>query len=180
MFVRAAHEDEIDYIADLSRRVQERLTASGSLQIIGPIPRETVATYVRAGHALLLVEPPRLLGSVFIEPVARETFLALARWRLVDPRPAYWFLQKLMLEPDEQGRGLGASFLDSIKAHVAAATEGPGEIVLDCWAGNDNLRAFYTRNGFTLHGVFGEGDYEIAVFTLRSSPGPPSLLKSNW
>jgi hypothetical protein len=49
-------------------------------------------------------------------------------------------------------------------ALTQAMDRGAVRVVLDCWAGNGKLRDFYTRAGFRLHGVFPEGDYEVAVF----------------
>ncbi len=167
MRVRQAEAGDIDYIVDLSRHVQEKLTASGSLQVIGPVARVTVASHVSAGTAHILEAAPRRLGSVFVAPDMLVSSPRLARWQLTDPHLAYWFLEKLMIEPAEQGHGLGYTLLDGIKAHVASH-EQPSCIVLDCWAGNDNLRAFYTRAGFTLQGVFrATGGYDLAVFTYR-------------
>src|SRR5215471_2163625 len=108
--VRQAEQDDIAYIVDLSRRVQEKLTASGSLQQIGPIPRETVVAQINAGTAHIL---------------------------------------------------------EGIKAYVASRQPG-AIIVLDCWAGNDKLRDFYTRAGFKLHGVFPANGFEVAVFVYGS------------
>ncbi len=163
--VRRAERDDIRYIVDLSRRVQEKLTASGSLQQIGPIPRETVEAQVNAGTAHILDGGSRRLGSVFVEPV---TVGSLGRWRLDDATLKPWFLHKLMLEPEEQGRGLGAHFLEGIKAYVTSQQPG-AIIVLDCWAGNDKLRDFYTRAGFKLHGVFPANGFEVAVFVYRTN-----------
>jgi GNAT superfamily N-acetyltransferase len=162
--VRRAEQDDIAFIVDLSRRVQEKLTASGSLQQIGPIPRETVEAQVNAGTAHILDGGSRRLGSVFVEPV---TVGDLERWKLDDPALKPWFLHKLMLEPGEQGHGLGAHFLRGIKAYVASRQPG-AIIVLDCWAGNDKLRDFYTRAGFKLQGVFPANGFEVAVFVYRT------------
>ena len=163
--VRRAERDDIAFIVDLSRRVQEKLTASGSLQQIGPIPRETVEAQVNAGTAHILDRGSRRLGSVFVEPVPVES---LRRWKLDDPTLKPWFLHKLMLEPGEQGHCLGAYFLEGIKAYIASRQPG-GTIVLDCWAGNDKLRDFYTRAGFKLHGVFPANGFEVAVFVYRTN-----------
>src|SRR5215472_5865234 len=162
--VRQAERDDISYIVDLSRRVQEKLTASGSLQQIGPIPYEMVEAQVNAGTAHILDGGSRRLGSVFVEPVTVER---LGRWKLDDPMLRPWFLHKLMLDPGEQGRGLGAYFLEGIKAYVVSRQPG-GTIVLDCWAGNAKLRDFYTRAGFKLHGVFPANGFEVAVFVFRT------------
>ncbi|MDQ2904202.1 MAG: GNAT family N-acetyltransferase [Chloroflexota bacterium] len=167
MHVRQAEAGDIDYIVDLSRCVQEKLSASGSLQEIGPIPRDTVAAHVSAGTAHILEAAPRRLGSVFVAPDTLTSSPRLARWQLTDPHLAYWYLEKLMIDPAEQGHGLGYTFLDGIRAYVASHKQ-LSCIVLDCWAGNDNLRAFYTRAGFALHGVFrAPGGFDVAVFTYR-------------
>src|SRR5215470_9328990 len=129
--VRQAERDDISYIVDLSRRVQEKLTASGSLQQIGPIPYEMVEAQVNAGTAHILVGDSKRLGSVFVEPVTVES---LGHWKFADAMLKPWFLHKLMLEPEEQGHGLGAHLLDGIKVYVASWQPG-AIIVLDCWAG---------------------------------------------
>ncbi|MDQ2714596.1 MAG: GNAT family N-acetyltransferase [Chloroflexota bacterium] len=167
MRVCQAEAGDIDYIVDLSRRVQEKLTALGSLQKIGPIARAMVAAHVSAGSAHILEAAARRLGSVFVAPTTPASSPRLARWGLSDPHLAYWFLEKLMIEPAKQGHGLGYTLLDGIRAYVASHKQ-PSCIVLDCWAGNDTLRAFYTRAGFALQGVFrATGGFEIAVFTYR-------------
>src|SRR5260370_17675402 len=106
--VRRAEQDDIAYIVDLSRLVQEKLTASGSLQQIGPIARETVEAQVNAGTAHILDGGSRRLGSVFVEPV---TVGSLGRWKLDDATLRPWFLHKIMLEPGGQDPGPGAHLL---------------------------------------------------------------------
>jgi GNAT superfamily N-acetyltransferase len=90
-------------------------------------------------------------------------------WSLDIMTGPVWFLSKLMIDPARQGSGLGYSLLEGVQADVAR--RGAGAIVLDCWAGNDTLRAFYSRAGFTLYGVFPAGGFEVAVFvwTVRRS-----------
>lgn len=162
--VRRAAPDEARWIVDLSARVQAALTASGSLQQIGPLPLESVQTSVQAGNAYLLEVAGKPVGSVMVDPLPDDS-PHNEIWKLdALPRPL-WFLHKLMLDPEEQGKGLGLDFLNGVKQLLTPAS---GSIVLDCWAGNDNLRAFYQRAGFTLHGVFlfPFEDYEVAVFFI--------------
>jgi len=166
MHVRPAEPPDIAAIVDLSRRVQERLTASGSLQEFGPIPTETVAAHVAAGTAHVLERDEGIIGGVFLEPEATPVTprlrAMLAGWGLNTDGTPLWFLQKLMVAPEERGAGLGLTLLDAAREHVRS--HDGGAIVLDCWAGNDKLRAFYTDAGFHLHGVFREKEYEVAVF----------------
>lgn len=168
MNVRRATMAEIDWIVGLSQRVQDALTASGSLQHIGPLPHTMVETSVRADSAYILVSPEHLpdhrLGSVLVDLLTPASPVSLERWGLADLEEPLWYLHAFMLEPAIQGRGLGAIFLEGVKRLVLPHLS--GTIILDCWAGNRKLRAFYQRNGFTFHGVFSSklGDYEVAVF----------------
>lgn len=179
MHVRHATPDDIHAFAAMSARVQAKLTASGSLQEFGPLPVEVVAARVESGTAYVLDGGAgQILGGVFVAPVTDETESKMQLWGLaglLDLPGTTYFLEKLMIEPGEQGHGLGYALLDGVKVMVLAA---PGDtIVLDCWAGNDTLRAFYTRAGFHLHGVFPAGTplgtFEVAVFTFRRNAGEP-------
>ena len=169
MDVRLATPFDAPAITDLSRRVQEALTAAGSLQQIGPIPRDVVAAHITAGTAHLLVAGDRPVGSVFVERVAAPVTpglpQTLAAWGLTEEASDRWFLQKLMIMPEQQGQGLGRVLLDRVREHVGG--RGGGAVVLDCWAGNGKLRAFYTDAGFQLHGVFPADGFDVAVFSCN-------------
>ncbi len=166
MHVRVAEQCDIAAIVDLSRRVQDRLTAAGSLQEFGPIPVKTVAAHVAARTAFVLDDAGSSIGGVLVEPSASPVTPGLAElldgWNLDAGSIGLWFLQKLMVAPELQGNGIGRVVLDG--ALTQAMDRGAARVVLDCWAGNGKLRDFYTRAGFRLHGVFPEGDYEVAVF----------------
>ncbi len=163
--VRPATTSDIAYIAYLSARIQAKLTASGSQQQIGPVPTAQVASQVAAETAYLLVEGDELLGSVFVEPLTEQMLPDIPRPPQVANGTPLYFLSKLMIEPQMQGYGLGSLLLDAAKEVVAKSG---GILLLDCWAGNDKLRAFYTTAGFKLYGLFPEGDFEISVFTWSS------------
>lgn len=164
--VRRATPDDACWIVELSARVQAALTASGSLQIIGPLPLENVEQSISIGYPCILETEERRIGSVLIDPVEN---LSEDRWGLQSLPTPLWYLHALMLEPQEQGKGAGLVFLQGVKRLMAPQG---GTIVLSCWAGNAKLRDFYQRASFTFQGVFPEKDYEIAVFffVLDASP----------
>ncbi|GHO83606.1 GNAT family N-acetyltransferase [Dictyobacter formicarum] len=162
--VRLARPDEVAYIVDLIDRVQQNLIKTGSLQVIGPISHERVSGYVAAETAFVLEDKGHLLGSVFVSPITAESCPELVRWQLAEVIARPWFLRTLALEPGQQGRGLGLQLLAALKK-LLARSDPHATIILDCWAGNSNLRTFYTRAGFKLHGVFPVHDYSVAVFT---------------
>ncbi|GEM_PF-1319279 len=170
MQVRPARPGDEDTIVAMSRRVQEHLTASGSLQQFGPIPRDTVAAHVAAGNAHVLVADVAggpLPGSVFVEPewaqVTPDLMRIFVALQLPSSHAPRWWLQKLMIEPERQGQRLGHILLAGVRRHVAVL--GGGTVLLDCWAGNAKLRAFYLEAGFQFHGEFAGEGYDVAAFT---------------
>ena len=165
--VRRATIEDVAWIVDLSARVQAALTASGSLQQIGPLPIATVEPTVRAGNGFLLLADSRRIGSVLVDPASAYPALPLVEWGL-DLLPApLWYLRALMLEPTEQRKGLGKPVLDGVRDLVVPNSR--GTIILDCWSGNTKLCDFYHRAGFRLHGVFDTRlGFSVAVFVTPS------------
>lgn len=166
--VRYGEAADTGAIAGVVQRAQGALTARGSLQRLAVPSPDAVAAHIAARAAHVLVEGRAIVGSAFVEAVTARRMPVLARWGIDDSACPLWFLHTLVIEPTAQGRGLGHVLLDGVKAAVSA--HGPAAIVLDCWAGNDTLRAFYERDGFQLRGIFPEADYTIAVFLWYSPP----------
>jgi GNAT superfamily N-acetyltransferase len=169
--VRRATVYDSEWIVDLSARVQAALTAAGSLQQIGPLPIDMVAMSIAGGHAYLFErvgeqgEQGERVGSVLIDPLDGSypytRPYSIVGWGLQTLPTPLWLLHALMLDPSEQGNGLGLTFLEGVKQ---LALPERGTIVLDCWAGNGKLRDFYYRAGFTHHGDFPVKDFEVSVF----------------
>lgn len=164
--VRRAIPDDALWIVELSERVQTALTATGSLQQIGPLPIGQVQQAINARAAYILEKAGQPLGSVLIDALPATSPLREA-WKVQTLPAPLWFLHALMLEPAAQGQKLGLDFLHGVR-HLVIPTV--GTIFLDCWAGNAKLRAFYLRAGFTFHGVFPYEDYEVAVFCSSAIP----------
>jgi ribosomal protein S18 acetylase RimI-like enzyme len=154
--VRLAAADDAPALEALSAAVQAALTRAGSLQQIGRLPADALARRIQAGQVLVLVRASVIIGSVFIEPLADPQV-----WKLDELGGRWYFLSRLMIAPEMQGRGLGPQLVRALQVQVAA--QPCAGIVLDCWAGNRRLRALYASLGFRLHGIFPEADYAIAV-----------------
>jgi RimJ/RimL family protein N-acetyltransferase len=60
---------------------------------------------------------------------------------------------------------LGKIFLREVLEKMGRESE--GVVLLDCFAGNGKLRAFYERVGFVLLREVPEEDYLVAVFTYK-------------
>lgn len=171
MQFRPATMDDVDAIAAMSARVQAWLLASDSLQEFGPIPRATVEAHARAGTAHVLDDGGTPIGGVFVEPAASAVtpLLAqeLAALGLSELGERLWWLQKLMVEPDRRGQGLGPLLLAGVQQMMAGHAN--AVIALDCWAGNTKLREFYAAAGFRLRGEFAADGYSVAAFTWSAA-----------
>jgi GNAT superfamily N-acetyltransferase len=166
--IRLAVLSDLSEIVELSVRVQSALTNSGSLQQIGPLTPSEVQNSIDGGHAYILSQKDQLIGSVLVDPldgVFVNTFdIDYQSWGLDElPRPL-WYLHALMIEPGRQGQGLGFGFLQAV---VEMMREKGGSVILDCWAGNKKLKAFYEKVGFLHHGEFPEEDYLISVYRFQ-------------
>src|SRR6266700_3994939 len=172
--VRRATLPDTEWIVDLSARVQAALTASGSLQQIGPLPFAMVEMSIRGDHAYLLEAAGQRVGSVLVDPLdgiyPYTRTIPIVRWGLQTLPAPLWYLHALMLDPSAQGNGLGLTFLEGVKRLVLSER---GTIVLDCWAGNTKLRTFYHRAGFTHHDDFPVKDYAVSVFFAQKHGEPP-------
>lgn len=169
---RRATLDDAHWIVELSARVQAALTASGSLQQIGPLPLPEVERMSRLGNVCVLELDGRGIGSTLLYPI-ENNHPELVRINLQHMPEPLWNLRALMLDPEEQGKGLGLHFLEGVRRLVIPTA---GSILLGCWAGNAKLRDFYRRAGYTFLGVFPENDYEIAAFSLSALASPSPLL----
>jgi diamine N-acetyltransferase len=102
----------------------------------------------------------RLVGFTMIsdgipEPIAED---------LVGP----YFLWKLFIDADEQGRGFGSATIDAVADYVRGR---PGGDVLftSCSKGPRSPRGFYLRYGFTDTGRVMWGDENILALDLRDA-----------
>lgn len=168
---------DVDHIVELSARVQAALKASGSLQEIGPLQRETVATAAEEKRCFVLKDSAHtLVGCAFIKEIGRDWYHQNADFD-IDAFPAPWlFLYSIMLETEIQGKGTGISFLRDVVRHIEPLG---GTVFLDCWAGSDKLRNFYERAGCRCVAVMPENDYEIAVFVWNLARSQSSRKSSS-
>ena len=159
---RLAKAIDVGTIVDLSSRVQTALTASGSLQEIGPLAEVAVSNAIDEQRCLVVKNAcEQVLGCAFIRSIEEDYFPYSSDFNILSyPRP-WLYLYSIMLSPEMQGRGIGLKLLGDVVQRVQP-TE--GTILLDCWAGNDKLRTFYARAGCKFVAVLPEHDYEIAVF----------------
>ena len=166
--VRKATALDVSMLVGLAQATQATLTRAGSVQRIAGYSLQNMSQRVERGEAYALEANGSILGGVFVEPVTPERFPQVVGWDVAPVGRPLWFLYGLVIGPAWRGRGWGRALLDGLREQEAFAA--PAVLTLDCWAGNRKLRRFYSEAGFRLHGVFPEGNYQIAVFRWAASP----------
>lgn len=71
------------------------------------------------------------------------------------------YLSKIAILPSYQGLGIGKEIVSFACAFARTAGRA---MYLDCWAGNEKLKEFYTGCGLDYMGDFREEDFFISVF----------------
>ena len=159
---REGQVDDIDEIIEISARVQAKLTAAGSLQEIGPLKQETLASAVEGGRCFVIENTSdSLLGCALVKNIGKEHFQTTSEFSIAAFPEPWRYIHSIMLKPEAQGQGIGVQLFEDVIRHIEPSG---GTAFLDCWAGNDKLRDFYERSGCTYLATVPENDYKIAVF----------------
>jgi GNAT superfamily N-acetyltransferase len=74
------------------------------------------------------------------------------------------YLYQIAIHPEYQGKGYGPVITSWACQYSRSLGE---ELYLDCWAGNQKLKHFYSENGLDYVGDFPEEDYYISVFKCK-------------
>ena len=156
-----ANADDVEVIIQLSSRVQTALTASGSLQEIGPLQHDIVSSAIASQRCFVLKGTNYIIGCAFIRPLQEDYFPPSPDFNIRSYPTPWLYLHSIMLDPEVQGKGFGVQLLNSVVQHIAPSG---GTMFLDCWAGSTKLRDFYASAGCTFVAMLPEYDYEIAVF----------------
>lgn len=167
--ISKAGTEDAQAIVDLSSEVQIALTASGSLQQIGPLDLQDVQKAIAAGHCYAIKNDAGLVGCAFAKPmtplVIAEEYgdQSLNISHHVNP---WLYMHSIMLRPGLSGHGLGRVLVDGV-VRCIELKHTRGTIFLDCWAGNDKLKAFYKRVAFDFVQNVPQRDYEVALFCRK-------------
>ena len=134
--------------ADLHRR--------GIRQWETPWDPEEIRREITGGRVWSAWDGGALAGTFSLRP------LETAGWLPDSAKPGgQWYMYRVAMHPSHQGKGEGRTLVRFACRLAEAAKK---DLYLDCWAGNDTLRRFYTSAGFDTIGIFPEEDYKIAVF----------------
>lgn len=109
---------------------------------------------IKNRQAYILLQNSQVIGVFFLGAPASCLSIPMMK-------PSDLYLYRIAVLPEYQGKDIGLI----ITNYAFKASRALGKpIYLDCWAGNEKLKSFYTRAGFDYCGDFPEEDYMISVF----------------
>ena len=118
--------------------------------------RRTFRRWTRAGGLLVARSEGDLAGGCFlVDEPGRE-------W--TNHPGVALYLHKLVVARAHSGRGISARLLDWSKSR--ARELGIPRVRLDCWDGNERLRAFYRAAGYQELEAVKSLDFEVRLFEL--------------
>jgi ribosomal protein S18 acetylase RimI-like enzyme len=152
--IRSAREEDLQTVLSLLNEVTLDLYQKGIYQWDYPWEEKRVLSQINNQHLyVLLTEGHQIAGTFCVSEIHKINDLP------VEANSKY--LSQIAVSPKLQGMKFGSKI---IQFACSLAEETDKTLYLDCWAGNDKLKAFYTSNGLTYTGDFPEEDYRISIF----------------
>ncbi|MBB6673793.1 GNAT family N-acetyltransferase [Cohnella nanjingensis] len=156
--VRQAKFHDVDQVMKVLNEATADLISKGINQWSYPWESEMIKNEITFNHCFVLEVDQVVGGTFFISDIDSLSQLPI--------EPGSKYLSKMAILPELQGNGFGAKMI----AFACSFAKNKGSILyLDCWAGNDKLKSFYSHNGLEYVGDFPEEDYFISVFRSPES-----------
>jgi GNAT superfamily N-acetyltransferase len=153
MKIRLAKVEDLDQVLKVLNDVTLYLQKKGINQWSYPWSHEIIGNEIKNDHCYVLLLGERVIGTFFISNIDHLSELS------IEPQSKY--LSKIAILPEFQGNNLGSKIID----FACSFTQGLNKtLYLDCWAGNEKLKEFYSNNGLEYVGDFPEEDYFISIF----------------
>jgi GNAT superfamily N-acetyltransferase len=151
MLIRLAQIQEADNIVSLLNETTLDLHHKGILQWTYPWNKEEIAQQIINSTVYVFLADEHIIGTFRIENTSSLFFRD----------SEIYYLSQIALSPASQGRNMGSAITEFACSYARTMNKA---LFLDCWAGNETLKAFYKRNGFEHIGDYPEEDYFISVF----------------
>jgi GNAT superfamily N-acetyltransferase len=156
MKIRLAKLEDLDQILKVFNDVTLDLQNKGINQWSYPWKPKIIENAIKSNHSYVLLLDEKVIGTFFISDVDSLSELS------IEPQSEY--LSKIAILPEFQGRNFGTKIIDFACSFAKGLNK---TLYLDCWAGNEKLKEFYSNNGLEYVGDFPEEDYFISVFKFN-------------
>lgn len=156
MKIRPSKTEDLKQIINLLNEVTLHLIEKGIRQWDYPWDEGQIAAQINHHSSYVLLINDEIIGVFCLSEI--DYFNDLP----VDAKSIY--LSQIAILPEFQGGNLGSAILDFAYSYAEKLNK---TLYLDCWAGNEKLKDFYTRNGLESIGDFPEDDYFISIFQYK-------------
>ncbi|PLT30771.1 GNAT family N-acetyltransferase [Peribacillus deserti] len=158
--IKLAETADVPDITRLLNKVTMDLHQRGINQWTYPWEKEEIERDIKQGNCYKLLNDLQLAGTFCMRGIDQLKYLNIPADSL--------YLAQIAILPRYQGKGAGAQII-SFARTAAELLHKP--LFLDCWAGNEKLKRFYVRNGFSYLGDYPEEDYFVSVFKGKKEHG---------
>ncbi|WP_078427653.1 GNAT family N-acetyltransferase [Alkalihalobacterium alkalinitrilicum] len=154
MQIRLAKVEELQRVLDILNEVTLDLKQKGINQWIEPWDENKVLDQINNHYIYVLLNSEETITGTFC-------LYDIDRIKEVSVGEISKYLSQIAILPKYQGRNYGSKITQFACSLVKEMNQ---TLYLDCWAGNDKLKEFYSNNGFEYIGDFPEEDYLISMF----------------
>ncbi|WP_216829775.1 GNAT family N-acetyltransferase [Alkalihalobacterium elongatum] len=156
MQIRLAQVEDLQQVLSVLNKVSLDLQQKGIRQWDYPWDEDKILDQINSKYTYVLsLEERNIIGSFCIHDIQQINEFSVGLTSK--------YLSQIAILPNYQGRNFGSKITAFARS---LAKERNQSLYLDCWAGNEKLKAFYSNNGFEYIGDFPEEDYMISIFKI--------------
>jgi len=150
--IKIAKIDDTSLIVELLNCVTLNLHKKNINQWTYPWNINEIEDEINKKHIYIFTKELKIIGTFSLKDID-ENFIFI--------KSSGIYLYRIAILPEYQGKNIGKEIIN----YACEYSKDLNKLsYLDCWAGNEKLRKFYTEVGFDFIGDFPEEDYMVSVF----------------
>ena len=150
--IKIAKIDDTSLIVELLNCVTLNLHKKNINQWTYPWNINEIEDEINKKHIYIFTKELKIIGTFSLKDID-ENFIFI--------KSSGIYLYRIAILPEYQGKNIGKEIINYACEYSKHLNK---LLYLDCWAGNEKLRKFYTEVGFDFSGDFPEEDYMVSVF----------------
>lgn len=153
--IRNARINNCNSLIDLLNKATLNLHNKGIKQWEYPWKDEDIIYDIKMNYIYIIEDcKNNIIGTFSVKPIREKELFEV---NVCDSL----YLYRIALAPEIQGRNIGREIFKYIKNNNEFTEK---KMYLDCWAGNNKLKSFYSSCGLGYCGDFPEEDYMVSVY----------------
>lgn len=156
MEIRLSRVEDLKRIVYILNAVTLHLIQKGISQWDYPWEEDKIVNQIKNNFSYVLLANDEIIGAFCINEIDYINELP------VDVKSNY--LSQIAILPEFQGKNFGSAIINFTCSFSKRLNKA---LYLDCWAGNEKLKYFYSRNGLEYIGDFPEEDYFTSIFQYK-------------